>query len=152
MRIRNSYTVLVLSPRSTNRSCLCPCCSQVSDQGVLVMELASGLSFPATEYLSHVIHTQALQGNGCSVLRCHLQHEIEKSLSSTSSTSLSFTLPASVSSALCGPGLPPCERHRLLCDQRDQGPTESVQAARSATDIFQSAGTFVCKPQICVLN
>ncbi|XP_078133546.1 sodium-independent sulfate anion transporter [Sander vitreus] len=34
---------------------------KVSDHGVLVMELGSGLSFPATEYLSHIIHTQALQ-------------------------------------------------------------------------------------------
>ncbi|KAM9792638.1 sodium-independent sulfate anion transporter [Neosynchiropus ocellatus] len=33
----------------------------VSDQGVLLMELSSGLSFPATEYLSHVMHTHALQ-------------------------------------------------------------------------------------------
>lgn len=31
------------------------------DHGVLVMELESGLSFPAMEYLSHVLHTQALQ-------------------------------------------------------------------------------------------
>lgn len=37
-------------------------CVQVSDHGVLLIELNSGLSFPATEYLSHVIHTQALQG------------------------------------------------------------------------------------------
>ncbi|XP_037328533.2 sodium-independent sulfate anion transporter-like [Pungitius pungitius] len=45
----------------------------VSDHGVLVMELGSGLSFPATEYLSHIIHTQALQA--CPprsvVLDCH---------------------------------------------------------------------------------
>nr|XP_054599963.1 sodium-independent sulfate anion transporter [Nothobranchius furzeri]XP_054599964.1 sodium-independent sulfate anion transporter [Nothobranchius furzeri]XP_054599965.1 sodium-independent sulfate anion transporter [Nothobranchius furzeri]XP_054599966.1 sodium-independent sulfate anion transporter [Nothobranchius furzeri] len=34
---------------------------KVSDDGVLVMELSSGLSFPAAEYLSHIIHTQALQ-------------------------------------------------------------------------------------------
>ncbi|KAA8595152.1 hypothetical protein FQN60_012287 [Etheostoma spectabile] len=34
---------------------------KVSDHGMLVMELGSGLSFPATEYLSHIIHTQALQ-------------------------------------------------------------------------------------------
>lgn len=27
------------------------------------MELSSGLTFPATEYLSHIIHTRALQGN-----------------------------------------------------------------------------------------
>lgn len=27
------------------------------------MELSSGLTFPATEYLSHTIHTRALQGN-----------------------------------------------------------------------------------------
>lgn len=38
------------------------CCVQVSDHGVLVMELGSGLSFPATEHLSHIMHTQALQG------------------------------------------------------------------------------------------
>ncbi|KAM8880258.1 sodium-independent sulfate anion transporter isoform 1-T2 [Spinachia spinachia] len=45
----------------------------VSDHGVLVMELGSGLSFPATEYLSHIIYTQALQA--CPprsvVLDCH---------------------------------------------------------------------------------
>uniref|UniRef100_A0A3Q4IAA4 Sodium-independent sulfate anion transporter n=1 Tax=Neolamprologus brichardi TaxID=32507 RepID=A0A3Q4IAA4_NEOBR len=34
---------------------------EVTDQGVLVMELSSGLTFPATEYLSHIIHTRALQ-------------------------------------------------------------------------------------------
>ncbi|CAG5929046.1 unnamed protein product [Menidia menidia] len=35
----------------------------VSDHGVLVMELNSGLSFPASEHLSHIIHTQALQAS-----------------------------------------------------------------------------------------
>ncbi|XP_030592114.1 sodium-independent sulfate anion transporter isoform X1 [Archocentrus centrarchus] len=34
---------------------------KVSDHGVLVMELSSGLTFPATEYLSHIMHTRALQ-------------------------------------------------------------------------------------------
>lgn len=34
---------------------------KIYDHGVLVMELNSGLSFPASEYLSHVINTQALQ-------------------------------------------------------------------------------------------
>ncbi|XP_054896825.1 sodium-independent sulfate anion transporter [Poeciliopsis prolifica] len=34
---------------------------KVSDHGVLVIELSSGLSFPAVEHLSHFIHTQALQ-------------------------------------------------------------------------------------------
>uniref|UniRef100_A0A669CKD4 Sodium-independent sulfate anion transporter n=1 Tax=Oreochromis niloticus TaxID=8128 RepID=A0A669CKD4_ORENI len=34
---------------------------EVTDHGVLVMELSSGLTFPATEYLSHIIHTRALQ-------------------------------------------------------------------------------------------
>lgn len=41
---------------------MCACCVQVTDHGVLLMELGSGLSFPATEYISHIIHTQALQG------------------------------------------------------------------------------------------
>ncbi|XP_023277734.1 sodium-independent sulfate anion transporter [Seriola lalandi dorsalis] len=46
---------------------------KVSDHGVLVMELSSGLSFPATEYLSHIIHTQALQASPprSVVLDCH---------------------------------------------------------------------------------
>lgn len=46
---------------------------KVSDHGVLVMELGSGLSFPATEYLSHIIHTQALQVSPPRpvVLDCH---------------------------------------------------------------------------------
>lgn len=34
----------------------------MSGHGVLLLELTSGLSFPATEYLSRIIHTQALQG------------------------------------------------------------------------------------------
>ncbi|XP_008278510.1 sodium-independent sulfate anion transporter [Stegastes partitus] len=46
---------------------------KVSDHNVLVMELSSGLSFPATEYLSHIIHTQALQVSPprSVVLDCH---------------------------------------------------------------------------------
>ncbi|KAM9313657.1 sodium-independent sulfate anion transporter isoform 2-T2 [Pholidichthys leucotaenia] len=36
---------------------------KMSDHGVLVMELSSGLTFPATEYLSHIIHTEALQAS-----------------------------------------------------------------------------------------
>uniref|UniRef100_A0A4W6CJE8 Sodium-independent sulfate anion transporter n=1 Tax=Lates calcarifer TaxID=8187 RepID=A0A4W6CJE8_LATCA len=46
---------------------------KVSDHGVLVMELSSGLSFPATEHLSHIIHTQALQVSlpRSVVLDCH---------------------------------------------------------------------------------
>ncbi|KAM7008716.1 sodium-independent sulfate anion transporter [Tautogolabrus adspersus] len=46
---------------------------KVSDHGVLVMELGSGLSFPATEYLSRIIHTQALQASPPQsvVLDCH---------------------------------------------------------------------------------
>lgn len=46
---------------------------KVSDQGLLVMELGSGLSFPATEYLSHIIHTRALQASPprSVVLDCH---------------------------------------------------------------------------------
>lgn len=46
---------------------------KVSDPGMLVMELGSGLSFPATEYLSHLIHTQALQASPprSMVLDCH---------------------------------------------------------------------------------
>ncbi|KAG7223797.1 hypothetical protein INR49_026480 [Caranx melampygus] len=46
---------------------------KLSDHGVLVMELSSGLSFPATEYVSHFIHTQALQASPprSVVLDCH---------------------------------------------------------------------------------
>lgn len=46
---------------------------KVSDHGVLLIELGSGLSFPATEYLSHIIHTQALQVSSprSVVLDCH---------------------------------------------------------------------------------
>ncbi|XP_035493210.1 sodium-independent sulfate anion transporter [Scophthalmus maximus] len=44
-----------------------------SDHGALVMELSSGLSFPATEYLSHMIHTHALKASPprSVVLDCH---------------------------------------------------------------------------------
>ncbi|XP_049575817.1 sodium-independent sulfate anion transporter isoform X2 [Syngnathus scovelli] len=34
---------------------------EISNQSVILIQLASGLSFPAAEHLSHVIHTQALQ-------------------------------------------------------------------------------------------
>ncbi|XP_061588484.1 sodium-independent sulfate anion transporter [Cololabis saira] len=46
---------------------------KVSDHGTLVMELCSGLSFPAAEYLSNFIHTQALQVTPprSVVLHCH---------------------------------------------------------------------------------
>ncbi|XP_067439761.1 sodium-independent sulfate anion transporter [Thunnus thynnus] len=46
---------------------------KVSDHGVLLIELGSGLSFPATEYLSHIIHSQALQVSPprSVVLDCH---------------------------------------------------------------------------------
>lgn len=46
---------------------------KVSDHGVLLIELGSGLSFPATEHLSHVIYTQALQVSPprSVVLDCH---------------------------------------------------------------------------------
>lgn len=38
---------------------------QVSDHGVLVMQLCSGLTFPATDHLSRFIHAHALQGEDC---------------------------------------------------------------------------------------
>lgn len=46
---------------------------KVSDHGVLVMEPSSGLSFPATEYLSNIVHTEALQVSPprSVVLDCH---------------------------------------------------------------------------------
>ncbi|KAM7418745.1 hypothetical protein PAMA_016052 [Pampus argenteus] len=46
---------------------------KVSDHGALLIELDSGLSFPAAEYLSHIIHTQALQASPprSVVLDCH---------------------------------------------------------------------------------
>ncbi|XP_030286295.1 sodium-independent sulfate anion transporter [Sparus aurata] len=55
---------------------------EVSDHGVLVMECDSGLSFPATEYLSHVIHTQALQASPprSVVLDCHHVSTIDYSV------------------------------------------------------------------------
>ncbi|XP_056136634.1 sodium-independent sulfate anion transporter [Lampris incognitus] len=36
---------------------------KISDHGILVMELGSGLTFPAMEHLSHIVHTQALQAS-----------------------------------------------------------------------------------------
>ncbi|KAK6300855.1 hypothetical protein J4Q44_G00289530 [Coregonus suidteri] len=47
--------------------------TRMSDHGVLVMELDSGLSFPSTEYLNTVIYTQALQASPprSVVLDCH---------------------------------------------------------------------------------
>lgn len=55
---------------------------KVSDHGVLVMELNSGLSFPATEHLSQIIHTQALQAAPprSVVLDCHHVSTIDYSV------------------------------------------------------------------------
>ncbi|XP_034150065.1 sodium-independent sulfate anion transporter [Esox lucius] len=52
---------------------------KVSDHGVLVMELDSGLSFPSTEYLSRVLYTQALQASPPKsvVLACHHVNTID---------------------------------------------------------------------------
>nr|XP_057925505.1 sodium-independent sulfate anion transporter [Doryrhamphus excisus] len=46
---------------------------KMSDKGVPLITLASGLSFPAAEHLSHVIHTKALQVSPARsvVLDCH---------------------------------------------------------------------------------
>nr|BAE75799.1 Slc26a11 [Takifugu obscurus] len=55
---------------------------KVSDHGVLLMELASGLSFPATEHLSRIIHTEALQAASprSVVLDCHHVSTIDYSV------------------------------------------------------------------------
>ncbi|XP_003972079.2 sodium-independent sulfate anion transporter [Takifugu rubripes] len=55
---------------------------KVSDHGVLLMELASGLSFPATEHLSCIIHTEALQAASprSVVLDCHHVSTIDYSV------------------------------------------------------------------------
>ncbi|XP_077427233.1 sodium-independent sulfate anion transporter [Vanacampus margaritifer] len=46
---------------------------KMSHQGVMLIQLASGLSFPAAEHLSHIIHTQALEESPprSVVLDCH---------------------------------------------------------------------------------
>uniref|UniRef100_A0AAY4EED6 Sodium-independent sulfate anion transporter n=1 Tax=Denticeps clupeoides TaxID=299321 RepID=A0AAY4EED6_9TELE len=46
---------------------------EVHDHGVLVMDLDSGLNFPATEHLNQVIYSQALHVSPprCVVLNCH---------------------------------------------------------------------------------
>lgn len=119
---------------------------QVSDHGVLVMELGSGLSFPASEYLSHVIHTQALQGKD--LMSCFCSEDTGLCLVyppplfefSLSFTFLSQRVSPRVSSAVGGPGLPSCQHRRLHSDQRAQGPAETVQTTRSATSLFQIAG------------
>lgn len=43
---------------------------QVSDRGVLLVELSAGLSFPAVEHLSSIIHTRALQGEDAPQVTC----------------------------------------------------------------------------------
>lgn len=55
---------------------------KVSDHGVLLMELSSGLGFPATEYLSRLIHTEALQASPprSVVLDCHHVSTIDYSV------------------------------------------------------------------------
>ncbi|KAM6972526.1 sodium-independent sulfate anion transporter [Aplochiton taeniatus] len=52
---------------------------KLSDHDVLVLELESGLSFPAMEYLSHVLHSQALQASPprSVVLDCHHVNTID---------------------------------------------------------------------------
>jgi len=106
------------------------------------MELGNGLSFPATEYLSHIMHTQALQGwfDSLSLFTPPL-FQIVLSFSHLSLSPLTcLSLSSSISSAVSGPGLPSCQRHGLHSDQRAQGPVEAVPTARSATSFFQIAG------------
>lgn len=52
-------------------------------------------------------------------------------------------LSSSVSSALSGLGLPPCQHHRLLRDQRAQGRAEAVQTGAGAAGLLQIAGETV---------
>lgn len=76
--VHEHHKIMVCNGARTdcNRLFLCACCEQVSDHGVLVMELGSGLSFPATEYLSRIIHTQALQGKDLSLFKGHLHETV----------------------------------------------------------------------------
>uniref|UniRef100_A0AAQ5YNV5 Sodium-independent sulfate anion transporter n=1 Tax=Amphiprion ocellaris TaxID=80972 RepID=A0AAQ5YNV5_AMPOC len=73
-RIRSRFllSVLLMSVSHVYNSTI-PQFHLVSDHNVLLMELSSGLSFPAMEYLSHIIHTQALQVSPprSVVLDCH---------------------------------------------------------------------------------
>jgi len=45
---------------------VCVSTLQMTYHGVLLVELGSGLSFPATEHLSRVLHSQALLGKASS--------------------------------------------------------------------------------------
>ncbi|XP_071381228.1 sodium-independent sulfate anion transporter [Centroberyx affinis] len=103
---------------------------KVSDHGVLVMELGSGLSFPATEYLSHIIHTQALQASPprSVVLDCHHVSTIDYSVVSELSDLLrQFKLRGAV---LVFSRLQPSVLQVLLAaDLPDLRHTDSVEAA-----------------------
>lgn len=107
----------------------------MSDLGVLVMELSSGLSFPATEYLSRVVHSQALQGKYMLI-----GHVLVLALSDSSFHSLSPFSSSSVSSAVGGSGLSPCQHHRFLGGVRAPGPDEAVQTPKGGAGLLQIAG------------
>ena len=117
------------------------CCVQVSDRGVLVMEVGSGLSFPATEYLSRIIHTEALQGKHLFIFAYFTPFLSIGGLHVIGSPRMSPS--SSVSSALGGLGLPPCQHHRLLRDQRAQGRAEAVQTGAGAAGLLKVAGESV---------
>lgn len=101
---------------------------QVSGHGVLVMELSGGLSFPATEYLSHVIHTEALQGTGLFVRRSLCRRHLLYMNSDLCFapflvvfpyhllTRLLLLMSPSDSSTVGGAGLPSRQCHRLHTD------------------------------------
>lgn len=129
-------------------SCLCVnICRrvQVSDHGVVVMEVSSGLSFPAVEHLSHIMHTQALQGK-------------EFFISSSDyflfafSHLLTIHLSVSVSSTVSGTRLSSCEHPRLHSDQWAEGPAEAVWTAKSQTNVCRVAGKSLSSPLFWVLT
>ncbi|MEQ2175862.1 hypothetical protein GOODEAATRI_022067, partial [Goodea atripinnis] len=105
----------------------------VSDHGALVMELSSGLSFPAVEHLSHIIHTQALQSK-----RFLIYYLI--TLAPCDFLTRLHLLSTSLSSEVCGVGLPSCEHHRLHSNQRAEGPAEAVQPEKREADVFRTTG------------
>lgn len=116
-------------------------CVQVSDHGVAVLELDSGLNFPVTEHLSRLVYTHALHGE---------THTL--SLSHTHSHTLSFpqlmslnahafvSVVCSVSSAVSGSRLLSRQLYRLHCSLWTHWTAQTVPADGTVTDLHWTKG------------
>lgn len=115
---------------SIHVSCVCV---EVSDHGVVILELDSGLNFPASEHLSRLVYTHALQGKTDACI--HRAHDLDGS-----HYRLVFHR-FSVSSALSGSRLFSCQLYRLHCCSWTWSTSPAVWSQRNFTGLCRTEGS-----------